>query len=259
MSAKKPAMQILACLTISLVCLGANVCADDAPAVKLFDALNNAQVNVKFIPANSITANVLIENNTDQAIHIELPEAIAAVPFLAQFGQQFGQQGGGGGGGAAGGGNQSVAGGFNAGGNGGQQGGAQGGFQGGIFRIAPKRTRKFKATTVCMEYGKPDPNPRVAYKMVPISELTTDSKVIELCKQLGKKKVDQKLAQAVAWHLANGLDWDRIAKINRLESRYLGNVPMFTANQVRKAKELVKTLGEEKSRDNTADRYASQN
>lgn len=257
MSTRKPPVLAFACVAILFVCFGVNVWAGDTAAVKLFDALNSEQVNVKFIPANSVTANVLVENKTNQVLHIELPEAIAAVPILAQFGQQFGQQQQGGGGGG-GGGNQSVAGGFNGGGNGGQQGGDQG-LQGGFFRIAPKKTRKLKAMTVCMEYGRPDPNPRVAYKMVPITELTTDKKVIELCTKLGQKTVDQKVAQAVAWHLANGLEWNQIAKINRLQSRYLGNIPMFTANQMRKAKELLESLGEQKSRGNTADRYASQN
>ena len=236
-----------------VLCSGAPVRADDASTVKLFDALDSGGVKVKFIPANSVTANVLITNETDQVVHIELPEAIAAVPILAQLGQQFGQQQQGGGGG--GGGNQSVAGGLNGGGNGGQQGGQQGGF----LRIAPQKTRKVKATTVCMEYGKPDPNPRIAYKMVPITELTTDKKVIELCTQLGQKQVDQKLAQAVAWHLVNGLDWQQIAKINRIQSRYLGNIPMFTSGQVRKAKDLLEALVKETSEESgsDSDRYAS--
>lgn len=242
-----------------VLCPGTPVRADDTPTVKLFDALDSGDVKVKFIPANSVTANVLITNETDQVVHIQLPDAIAAVPILAQLGQQFGQQQGGGGGG---GGNQSVGGGLNGGGNGGQQGGQQGGF----LRIAPQKTRKVKATTVCMEYGKPDPNPRVAYKMVPITELTTDKKVIELCTQLGQKQVDQKLAQAVAWHLVNGLDWQQIAKINRIQSRYLGNIPMFTSGQVRKAKDLLEALVKETSVKETSeesgvdsDRYASKN
>lgn len=256
MLTKKTTFLAIACAAISFVCLSDNVHADDTPVVALFDALDSGQVNVKFIPANSVTANVLIENQTDQVLHIELPDAIAAVPILAQFGQQQpGQAGDGGGGG-----NQSVGGGLNPGGNGGRQGGAQGGIQGGFLRVAAQKTRKLKATTVCMEYGKLDPNPRVAYKMIPIIDLTTDEKVIDLCTQLGQKQVDQKVAQAVAWHLANGLDWQRIAKINRLQSRYLGNVPMFTSSQVRKAKELLETLGREANdaNDDDTNRYASQ-
>ena len=252
MNTKNPTRLTLMCSAVFLFCFSTLTSAADPAAVELFDAMKNGQVNVKFIPANSFTANVLIENKTDKVLHVELPDAIAAVPVLAQLGQQFGQQQGGGGGG---GGNQSVGGGMNGGGNGGQQ---RGGIQGGFMRIAPQKTRKLKATTVCMEYGKPDPNPRVAYKMIPVTELTKDKNLIELCERLGKKEVDQKIAQAVAWHLANGLDWKQLAKINRLQSRYLGNVPLFTASHLKKAKELVETLTEQTS-DQSADRYVLKN
>ena len=71
--------------------------AEHGDAVDLFDAVDDGQVSVKFIPVDREKANVLITNRTDAMLHIALPEAIAAVPVLAQFAQDFGQNQGGGG------------------------------------------------------------------------------------------------------------------------------------------------------------------
>ncbi len=98
-------------LLVFLACNRAS--ADDTvSAVELFEAMNAGQVSVKFIPTNAAKANVLIENLTDQVLHIELPDAIAAVPVLAQFGPAAA---GGDGGNNGGGQTQGVGGGLNAG------------------------------------------------------------------------------------------------------------------------------------------------
>jgi hypothetical protein len=218
--------------------------------------MDAGQVAVKFIPANAAQANVLIENMTDRVLHIEVPDAIAAVAVLAQFGQDPGRNGGGGGGG---GGAQGVGGAMNFGGpnaafngqagngfgNGGGNKFGPGGGQGngmGFMRIAPEKTRKLTARTVCLEHGKPDPNPRIAYRMIPIDKFTDNDKVAELCRQLGRGELGQKAAQAAAWHLANGLSWEKIAGINRIESKYLGNIKFFQPQELTRAKEFVKSL-----------------
>ena len=258
----------------------------DAPVetVELFGAIDAGQVAVKFIPTSAAKANVLIENMTDLVLHVELPDAIAAVPVLAQFGQGPGQNDRGGGGFAgfsAGGQNgnasQGVGGGLNQGngrglgngfGNGGNQFGGnqfggnnlgqQGGVNGlgmGFMRIAPQKTRKLTARTVCLEHGKPDPNPRIAYRMIPIELLTDDTEVAELCRQLGRGEVAQKTAQAAAWHLASGLSWEQLAGINRMESRYLGNIKFFQPGELKRAKEFVTSL--RASAETTLDDYAA--
>ena len=221
-------------------------------AIELFQGITDGEIDVRFIPIDEKRANVLIQNKTELPIQIQLPNAIAAVPVLAQFnlpvgGQQAGgQQAGGqqaGGGGAS----QGVGGGFDQGGGGGQRGfgGQQNNQQGGFFRIAPNKTRKIKAITVCLEHGKPNPNPRIAYKMIPITKYTKDKRIISLCEDLGSRSIDQKTGQAVAWHLANELGWKALAKINQIESRYLGNVPFFQKTQLKKAKAYVEELNEE--------------
>ena len=255
-------------LHINSLALAAAVClaargADGAEAEQggtdLFQAMQSGQVVVKFIPTDAAKANVLIENATDRVLHIELPEAIAAVPVLAQFDQgRIGQNVGGPGGGGS---NQAVGGGLNAGNlNQGQRFGGgnnfgMNGIQNGFMRIEPEKTRKLTARTVCLEHGKPDPHPRITYRMIPIDQFTDDPKVAELCGELGRGNITQKTAQAAAWHLTGHLSWKQLADINQLESKYRGNVKFFQRDEIDDAREFVKSLSAAK--ENRANRYVS--
>ncbi|TWU23049.1 hypothetical protein Pla52o_25830 [Novipirellula galeiformis] len=246
-------------LTLCTVALPA---AEDVATLALFDAMDSKQVAVQFIPVDASHANVLIKNLTHHELKIQLPQSIAAVPHravLSQFGFNGGQaplgvqgQGGQGQGGQNGGGNQSVGGGFQPGGPQGnnQFGNNRGGLnapQGNVFgigvmRIAAEKTRKVVATTVCLEHGKADPNPKIPYRMVRIESYTQDEELIELCNQLGRAQITQQAAQAVAWHLANGLSWNELTKLNRIESRYRGEIRLFKNSELQEAKAFVEAL-----------------
>ncbi|TVP95398.1 MAG: hypothetical protein EA381_18895 [Planctomycetaceae bacterium] len=90
--------------------------------------------------------------------------------------------------------------------------GGMGGMGGGMMmRIPPEKRFKVKVATVCLEHGKKDPTPRVAYKMIPVDQFTEDSRVHEVCRMLGYHKISQNVAQAAAWHLMDGLAWDFLA------------------------------------------------
>ena len=121
--------------------------------------------------------------------------------------------------------------------------GQQGMQFGGMMRIPAERVRKLKATTVCLEHGKPEPNARLKYQIIPIEQFTKDKRVAELCEQLGRGEIEQNTAQAIAWHLANKKTWVQLAKINRLQSRYLGNIPFFTSTEIQNAQSIVAKLG----------------
>ncbi|MGB7347669.1 MAG: hypothetical protein WBD20_25825 [Pirellulaceae bacterium] len=212
----------------------------DETTVEFFQAIQDEQVSVQFIPISSQRGNVLIDNKTDAPITLKLPNAFAAVPVLAQLGQQgFGQQAGGGGGS-----NQAVGGGMDAGGRGQGQnfGGGNNGQIGGFMRIVPDRPRKLKAITVCLEHGKPEPNPRIAYTMMPIEKYTNDDRIAILCSQLARRELSQNVAQAAAWHLANGFEWEKLSKLNRLESKYLGNIRFFAASEIDRATKFVESF-----------------
>lgn len=131
--------------------------------IDLFQAIDQGDVTVQFIALNSKQANVLIKNESDAPLQLRMPKAIAAAPVLGQFGQNQNQNP------ACGGANQTIGGGL---GMGHGQGLGKGqGLGMGMMRIAPGKVRELKARTVCLEHGKPDPQPRVAFRMITLETL----------------------------------------------------------------------------------------
>ena len=218
------------------------------PAVEWFAAEEAGQIEVKFIPKNATEATVMVKNLTAAPVRIKLPEAFAAVPINAQGmggGMGGGGMGGGGvggggmgGGGMGGGGGQGMGGGMGGGGMGGGGMGG-GGMGGGMMRVPGNKELKIKVVTVCLEHGKPDPNPKMAYKMIPAEQFTQDARVLGVCKMLGYGLMTQNTAQAAAWHLTDNLSWEQLAAKNRVESKYTGNVPFFAPFELRQASHVV--------------------
>ena len=207
--------------------------------VEFFQAMDAGEIDVKFLPKSSAAANLIVKNNTDQPLEIRLPEAFAGVPANFQMGMGMG--GGMGGMGGMG------------------MGGGMGGMgMGGMMRVAPEKTRKLGLTTVCLEHGKPDPRPRMAYKIVPLEAVVSDDRVVELCRLLGYGKVAQNTAQAAAWHLTDSMSWGELAAKNRIESKYTGNTPYFVPIELQQAMTVVgyvtgEAKGSRKQRPNGAD------
>lgn len=190
--------------------------ADGFAPVEFFSAMDSGQINVKLRMEDSSEGKFIIENKTDKALSIQLPEAFAGVPVMHQIGGIGGGGLGGGGGGLGGGGggqSQGAGGGF--GGGGGGQGG--GGFGGGQFNVPAGRVGRIKVNTVCLEFGKEEPAPFRSYTVIPIEKFTDNQAVIETCKMLGRGDIDQRTAQAAAWHLANGLTWDQLLVLNKVQ------------------------------------------
>lgn len=187
---------------------GESVAAED-----LFAAQAAGHVEVKYIPNDSRSAQVIVTNRTRKPLALRMPTAFAGVPVLAQL---MGMGGGGGGagfgaGGIGGGGGQATGGGFGQQGMNGMGGGGMGGMGGGAFSLPPQKTRVLRVTTVCLEHGKPEPSPRLSYKLVELDTFSSDPRLAAVLEQLGRGELSQKVAQAAAWHLANGLSWERIA------------------------------------------------
>jgi len=227
----------LCCLATVLGCFAAAVEAAPRKAekavrtVELFEGIRTGEIEVRFIPENATKGLVLIKNKTKDEIHVKFPTAFGATPVLKkdgklnrkvlpQFGQGVGQQGFGGQG--VGGGQQNLGGGL-----GGQQGfGGQGVGGQAPFAVRPEKVRKIKVTTVCLEHGKEDPNPRTPYTIKPIEEVAQNQKVIEICKMIGRGEIDQRSAQAATWHHANGLTWQQLAR--KIKKRHLnGRVELW--------------------------------
>ena len=187
-------------LGLAGVVLGA---APRAERVELFQAVEDKQIDVRLIPKDATQATVIITNKTDRPLSIQMPDAFVGMPVLAQAGNA--NRVGGGGNNTSNSSNQSMGGGF----GGGMGMGGMG--MGGFFDVGPDRISKIKVATVCLEHGKEDPNPRVAYEMKPISEFTDKVEVAEICRMLAAGKLDQPSAQAAAWHLTDGLSFQQLA------------------------------------------------
>lgn len=198
-------------------------------AVEMFAAIESGDIEVRFIPKDAAAATVLIKNKTDKPLEIQLPEAFAGVPVLAQFfpglcppdDDDNGRQ--------------TVGGGF------------PGGMMmmgRGIFSVGPDKVRRVKVKTVCLEHSKANPNPRIKYEIVGIESFTKNSSVIELCKMLATGELSQNTAQAAAWHLANGLSWQSLAAKDRVRiDRIRYAKKFFTARELTRAKKAVKEAG----------------
>lgn len=195
---------------------------DAAPPVDLFHAIDQKLVEVKVVAKDSTECNVLIKNKADKPVTIRLPETFAGVPVLPQFagglgggdlygGRGRGGYGGGGYGGGYGGGAQGFGGGF-GGGYGGGYGGFGGGY-GGMFNIPPEKVVQVKATIVCLDHGKPDPNPRIPYELKPIEAYAKKPEVNEVLKMLAAGQISQRVAQIAAWHFQNGLSFEELARM----------------------------------------------
>jgi hypothetical protein len=215
-------------------------------SVDMFAAMKDGKIKVKLIAKDSTEANVFIENVSKKPLNVQLPEAFAAVPVLAQFGGMGGGAAGGRGGMAGGGMAQGMGGGMGGmggggmGGMGGGMGGGGMGGGGGFFNVAPEKKASFKVPVVCLEHGKPDPRPAIAYEIRPLDTFTSKPGVLELCMLLGYGKLDQRGAQVAAWNLNSNMSWDQLAnkQIERLNG---DSYPYFNQDEMRTGMAAVAT------------------
>jgi len=202
---------------------------------ELFAGMEDGRIEVELIAKDTSKARLLITNKTDRPLTVELPAALAAVPVLAQFPDPFAQDNA----------PQMIGGGpqgpFGPGGpmnfpmqNQGQQNPIFPGFQ---FNIPPEKVGKLKLTTVCLEYGKPNPKPQVKYEVKPIESVTKRPGVAKICARLSRGELDQRVAQLAAWHLNNDMSWEELGKLRKRVS--LGKVPRYSRKEISAAKKAA--------------------
>jgi hypothetical protein len=215
---------------------------EPAASVELFEGIKSGDIDVTVVAKDSKEGTITIKNKTGKPLTIKMPQAFAAVPVLAQMmggaggvGGRAGRNGGAGGMGGMGG-MQGM--GMGMGGmGGGMMGGMGGGMggMGGMFNVGPEKVQKLKVAAVCLDHGLKDPNPHVAYKLIPIDSYAKSPAVTEVLKMLARGEIDQHSAQAAAWHLQNGLSWPELA--GKIGVKHLnGSVePYFTAAHLERA------------------------
>jgi hypothetical protein len=231
---------LILAVAVALICPLAVAADRSAPkpapeAVEMFAAMDAGQIDVKLIPKDSTECRVLIENKTKKPLSVKLPDAFAGVPVLAQpgmgMGGGLGGGGLGGGRGGTGGGMQSMGGGMGGMGMGMGGGGMMGGM--GMMNVPPEKVAKLKVTTVCLEHGKDEPRAKVPYEIKPITAFTDRVQVHEICRMVGNG-MNQRVAQAAAWHLANDMSWQELAG---KQLRFANGMrsPYFSAVEIRAA------------------------
>jgi hypothetical protein len=235
-----------------------------APAISasavtdLFEAEERQLVSLRYIPNDAKSAQIIVTNRTRRPLTLRLPASFAGIPVLAQMGG-MGMGGGGGQAGFAaggiGGGPQATGGGGGMGGQGmnGMGGGGMGMGGGGAFSIPPERSRTFRVPTVCLEYGKREPSSRMPYKLGRAETFSSDPKLAVVLESLGRGELSQKVAQAAAWHIANGLTWEKLAAEKIDHAGGIPDEPYFSQAELLAAHRVVAVATEVAARRRPAD------
>lgn len=239
-----------------------------APIVPLFEGEAAEQFAIRVHPLNAFQANVIVTNTTAASLNVALPKAAVGVHILPQFGNGngfFGQQNGNGifgndsgqanGASVVG---QAIGGGLQPGGQGqnqnpfGQGIGVGNGFpslppewagkpdlnqSSGIVAIPPGKAIQLSLRSVCLNYGRPEPMPKMTYRLVSVEAYSKDPVLAELLESYGPR-VDQDAMQAAAWHVANNMDWKQVTNLP-LRSLSATSAKLFQPKDVQAAQRLV--------------------
>lgn len=231
--------------------------------VDVFSGIENGQLEVQLIPKDSSKCRLLVKNKTDKPLNVMLPRAFAGVPVLAQFPPIPNQNpnpnripqavGIGPGRGLR---NNGIFGpglmrpgmlnlpganlpGANLPGANLQGPNVPGGpfFPGPLFNVAPEKVGKLALPSVCLDYGRPDPRPRIKYQIKPIRSYTDKPGVAEICAMLGSGEISQRVAQLAAWHLNNDQGWKQLASLRQKAA--LGTQPSYSRKELQAAKKAA--------------------
>lgn len=268
-----PTLLVVCCLS-SAVLMGASRGSitklslnPEATVVDLFAGQEAGQLEVRMVAESAQEGRIFITNTTDQPLTVSVPKGLAGVQVLPQFGQGngfgfpgaqgFAGQGLNGQNGQNGlaqsvGGNASPVGNGafpNSNGNNPFQLGNGPGF----FSIPPEKTVQLAFHSVCLNYGRREPNARMKYVLVPAASVSSDPALQQLLADFSVRS-SREAQQAAAWHLANGMDWDRLRQLKN--ERVPGQPrPYFTAAQLQGARVLVdaarKAAGQEPPAENS--------
>lgn len=226
-----------------------------ARKVEMFQAIKDGLIDVKLIQMNAKNGNLVIDNKGKEPLTIQLPDAFVGVNVLNQGGFGGGGLGGGGlGGGGLGGGQggqqgggQTTGGGAGGGlggglgggglGGGGLGGGGAGGG-GGFFSIPAEKRVRLPVRSVCLEYGKPEPNSKSPYQVREVESFSKDPVLKEMLGYVSAGRASENVAQAAGWHLSNGKSW---AELAALKVDHIGAAPtmMFTQQEISQAQLLI--------------------
>jgi hypothetical protein len=143
-----------------------------------------------FIAVNGAMASLSIKNETDEAIELVLPDMVMGVPVENSTGAKATID------------SQCAAGGIHVVSQHGQSSEAAR-----TTRLAPRKTRRFKASVVGFDFGKLAPNARKEYALVRPESKVDDQRLLALFRELGSRHVHPFVGQAIARHLTADKSW----------------------------------------------------
>lgn len=224
--------------------------------VELFAAIESGQIQVTVVAESFAAMTLRVRNKSSEALKVLLPDTLAAIPTARRKAQEQLQQNGM---------PPSLAHSYPP-----AQGSSQGlgvslagpwaeqkaapGAESAIasasdddpqgprcWVLAPGQVQQLKVPCFCLEYGRPDPNRRIPYQLVELKDLNSQPAVEELLKRFGQGAVDQRVAQLAAWHVANGVPWQMLARMKfpRSAGRAAGSV---TPEDLSAAQQLCQSL-----------------
>jgi len=214
--------------------------------VEFFTALESGKIGATVIPRDATQLTVQVKNETDKPLTIRLPDTIAAVPVLAQMFPP---------GGLFQGNNPPVGNNFPGGNNmpggnqapqglGGPFGGRQGNnnrMPGAFFNVLPGKIVRRKLPCVCLDFGKPNPKPQIPYRIERLEDVNSKPELRELLRLFGQSGCSQRTAQIAAWHLANVMSWEQLARLQYKRANGATR-PRYSAAELQLAKRLVAGL-----------------
>jgi hypothetical protein len=213
--------QIATLAQMIVVSFSATALAADPAAVDFFDARAAGDLDAKFIAVNEKRGHLLLKNHGQQPLKIRMPAAFAGVPVLAQFdpipfppepAQPLGIPG------------------------------QVGLNERQLFNVAPEnlvelkpgQKRTIRIKSVCLDHGKPTPNARMKYDVVPMADYNSSAELAELMVVYGQGKYSQPAVQAMAWHYANSKTIDELRTLRHKNTKQR----IFTTAQIDEAVRL---------------------
>jgi hypothetical protein len=116
--------------------------------------------------------------------------------------------------------------------------------QGPELVLHPGKTRVFRFATVCLEHGKPEPSARMPYRMIALDTWSDEPRLAFVMECLASGVITQKVAQAAAWHIANGLSWERLAAETIDHIGGVPDEPFFAAAELEAARQVVQVAAQ---------------
>jgi len=109
------------------------------------------------------------------------------------------------------------------------------------WQLPPGRIVSQSVPCFCLEFGKPDPSPRVAYLLRPLTDLTHNSAVKELLIQFSRYQLPQRVTQLAVWRVGNQVPWNMLAK-TKLPRSVAGRNRSFKPQELQAARIMIESL-----------------